>query len=39
MVKTFVDLLIERQKRKERHFKNWRFYLKKDKKKSKKNFG
>jgi hypothetical protein len=39
MVKTFVDLLIERQKRKERHFKNWRFYLKKIKRKAKRILG
>jgi predicted nucleotidyltransferase len=39
MVKTFVDLLIERQKRKERYFKNWRFYLKRIKREAKKILG
>jgi predicted nucleotidyltransferase len=39
MIKTFVDILIERQKRKERYFKNWRFYLKKIKREAKKILG
>jgi uncharacterized protein len=39
MTKTFVDVLIERQKRKERYFKNWRFYLKKIKKEAGKILG
>jgi predicted nucleotidyltransferase len=39
MAKTLVDILIERQKRKERYFKNWRFYLKKIKKEAGKILG
>jgi predicted nucleotidyltransferase len=39
MTKTFVDILIERQKRKERYLKNWRFYLKKIKSESKRILG
>jgi len=39
MTKTFVDILIERQKRKERYFKNWRFYLKKIKSEAKRILG
>jgi hypothetical protein len=39
MVKTFVDVLIERQKRKEKYFKNWRFYLKKIKRETEKILG
>jgi predicted nucleotidyltransferase len=39
MVETFIDLLIERQKRKERYFKNWGFYLKKIKREAKRILG
>jgi predicted nucleotidyltransferase len=39
MAKTFIDFLIERQKRKEKYFKNWRFYLKKIKRSAGKILG
>jgi len=39
MAKTLTDILIERQKRKEKYFKNWRFYLRKIKKYAKEILG
>jgi len=39
MVKTLVDILIERQKRKEKYFKAWKFYLRKIKKEAEKILG
>ena len=39
MAKTLTDILIERQKKKEKYFKNWRFYLKKIKKYAKEILG
>jgi predicted nucleotidyltransferase len=36
MTETLVDILIERRKRKEKYFKNWRFYLKKIKRSAEK---
>jgi len=39
MAKTLTDILIERQKRKEKYFKNWRFYIRKIKKYTKEILG
>ncbi len=39
MVKTFVDLLIEGKKRKEKYFKNYKFYCQEIKKEAKKILG
>jgi predicted nucleotidyltransferase len=39
MANTLVDILIERQKRKEKYFKRWKFYLKKIKREAKKILG
>ncbi len=39
MIKTFVDLLIERKKEREKYFRNYKFYCKKIKKEAKKILG